>query len=87
MIRDKEVIKKTLEHLGLWEVNSRPEPKASEPTKIAEYSLGYSVPQLPRPLTCRKASRSNERVYVDPEYPEVFLVRFFQFEGKFRENV
>jgi hypothetical protein len=41
-----DVIKKILKHLGLWEVNPRPPPKATHPPKMAEYSIDRSVSQL-----------------------------------------
>jgi hypothetical protein len=61
VIEDEEVIKKILKHLGLWEAKARPPPKASGPTKIAEYRIDYSTSQLPA---------SDMWLYVDPEYPE-----------------
>jgi hypothetical protein len=45
-------------HLGLWQVKRRPPPKATGPTKIAEYSIDYSTSQLPA---------SDKWLYVDPE--------------------
>jgi hypothetical protein len=39
-------MKKILKHLGLWEVNPRPPPKATRPPKMAEYSIDCSVSQL-----------------------------------------
>jgi hypothetical protein len=41
VIGDEEVIKKILKHLGLWEIKQRPPPKP------AEYSIDYSVSQVP----------------------------------------
>jgi len=43
-IEDNEVIKKILNHLGLWEIKQRPPPKSTGPP---EYSIDYSVSQLP----------------------------------------
>jgi len=43
---------------GLWEVKPRPPPKATGPTKVAEYNIDYSTFQLPA---------SDEWRYVDPE--------------------
>ena len=40
------------------------------PPKTPEYSIDYSVSQLPASDNLSRASRSNERLYVDPEYPE-----------------
>jgi hypothetical protein len=62
LIEDKEVFKKILKHLGLWEVKPRPPPKATGQTKIAEYSIDYSTSHLPE---------SDKWLYFDPEYPEV----------------
>jgi len=62
-IEDEEVIKKILKHLGLWEVKPRPPPKAIGPTKLPEYSIDYSVSQVPG---------SDKWLYVDPQYPEAF---------------
>jgi hypothetical protein len=33
-IEDEEVIKKTLKHLGLWDIKIRPPPKDTGPPKI-----------------------------------------------------
>lgn len=70
---DLEIIRKILKHLGLWEVKPRPPPKASclcavthrqaGPPKVLEYSMYYSVSQLPA---------SDNWLYVDPEYTEVY---------------
>jgi len=62
-IEDEEVIKKILKHLGLWEVKPRPPPKAIGSQKNHEYSIDYSVSQLPA---------SDKWLYVDPEYPEAY---------------
>ena len=63
IIEDEDVIKKILKHLGLWDQKARPPPKATGPPKIVEYSIDYSVSQLPV---------SDKWLYVDPQYPEVF---------------
>jgi len=63
VIEDEEVVKKILKHLGLWDRKARPPPRATEQTKIAEYSIDYSTSQLPT---------SDKWLYVDPEYPEVY---------------
>jgi hypothetical protein len=55
VIEDEEIIKKILKHLGLWDrnppqlrrVKARPPPKATGPPKVQEYSIDYSVSQLP----------------------------------------
>jgi len=62
-IEDEEVIKKILKHLGLWQVKPRPPPKATGPTKIAQYRIDYSTSQLPG---------SDKWLYVDPQYPETY---------------
>ena len=59
VIEDQDVIRKILKRLGLWEVKPRPPPKATRPTKMAEYSIDYSTSQLPA---------SYNWLYVDPEY-------------------
>lgn len=48
-IENEEVIEKILKHLGLWEVNPRPPPKATGPQKTPEYRIDYSTSQLPMP--------------------------------------
>jgi len=57
-IEDEEVIKKILNHRGLWEIKQRPPPKSTGPP---EYSIDYSVSQLPG---------SDNWLYADPVYPE-----------------
>jgi hypothetical protein len=59
LIEDEEVIQKILKHLGLWEVEPRPTPKPTRPTKIVEYSIDYSTSQL---------TASDNWLYSDPEY-------------------
>jgi hypothetical protein len=63
VIEDQDVIKKILKHLGLWEVKPRPPPEATRPPKMAEYSIDYSLSQLPV---------SDKGLYVDPESPDAF---------------
>jgi hypothetical protein len=80
VIEDEEIVKKILKHLGLWDRKTRPPPKASGPPQVQEYSIDYSMSQLPcfPDLVSEEsgsdnlstASRSNEWLYVDPEYPE-----------------
>lgn len=53
----EEVIKKILEHLGLWEIKQRPPPKP------AQYSIDYSESQVPA---------SDNWLHVDPQYPETY---------------
>ena len=64
-IEDEKVIKNILKHLGLWEFKPRPPPKATGPAKISEYSIDYSISQLPV---------FDDYLHVDPEYPETFPV-------------
>ena len=60
------------------EMKPRPPPKPTQPTKIAEYSIDYSTSQLPMPArrpcggsdNLSRASRSNDWLFVDLEYPE-----------------
>jgi len=73
-VEDEEVIKKILKHLGLWEFKPRPPPKATGPAKISEYSIDYSISQLPVSDNLSRASGSNDYLHVDPEYPETFPV-------------
>ena len=63
VIEDEEVIKKILKHLGLWDREARPPPKATGPPEIPQYSIDYSDSQLPV---------SDKWLYVDPEYPEAY---------------
>jgi len=63
VIEDKDVIKKILKHLGLWDIKERPPPKATGPPKVPEYNIDYSVSQLPP---------SDKWLYVDPQYPDEF---------------
>jgi hypothetical protein len=57
-IEDPEVIKKILKHLGLWDIKTRPPPKA---TAIQPDShINYSDSQIPL---------SEEPLFHDPEYP------------------
>jgi hypothetical protein len=47
VIEDDEVIKKILKNLGLWDVTTRPPPKAAGPPKKIEYGIDYSTSQIP----------------------------------------
>ena len=49
VIEDDEVIKKIHKYLGLWDRKARPQPKATGPTNVPEYSIDYAVSQLPSP--------------------------------------
>jgi len=60
-----------VKHLGLWEVKPRPPPKATGPQKTPEYSIDYSVSQLPVPSR-HLPGGTDKWLYVDPQYPEVF---------------
>jgi len=71
VIDDEDVIKKILKHLGLWDQKARPPPKATGPPKIQEYSVDYSVSQLPVPARSLSGGSDNW-LYVDPEYQEVY---------------
>jgi hypothetical protein len=76
----KETLKKILKNLGLWDLKSKPAPKATE------YIIDYSVSQLPcmpdaalnlRCSYCALAKADEEDgsdnwFYVDPEYQEAF---------------
>ena len=39
VIEDEEVIKKILKHLRLWDIKTRPPPKATGPPKTSEYGI------------------------------------------------
>ena len=56
--QDEEVIKKILNHLGLWERKARPPPKTSVPQPNAH--IDKSDSQVP---PCE------DYLYCDPEYP------------------
>ena len=71
-IEDPEIIKKILKHLDLWHVKPRPPPKATGPQETPEYRIDYSASQLPTSDNLSRASRSNDWLYVDPEYPEQY---------------
>ena len=61
VIDDREVIRKILDHLGLWEVMPRPPPlKPKTVTPSAEPYVDYSESQV---------RSSDNALYVDPEYP------------------
>ena len=62
VIEDEDVIKKILKHLGLWEIKTRPPPRASALPKHEPF-IDYSDSQLPV---------SDKWLYVDPEYPETY---------------
>jgi hypothetical protein len=57
-IENEEVIKKILKHLGLWDLKSKPPPRANAPPDNIEPHLDYSDSQLPPPA--RHRSRSGE---------------------------
>ena len=63
VIEDQDVIKKILNHLGLWQVEPRPPPKETGAPKPPEYHIDYSTSQLPV---------SDTWLYVDPKSPEAF---------------
>jgi hypothetical protein len=63
LIEDEEIIKKILKHLGLWEVKARPPPKSRHAAKRNETVIDDASSQLPV---------SNNWIYVDPQYPEIY---------------
>lgn len=65
VIENKEVRKKILEHLGLWDRKARPPPKQN----AHEYRTDCSESQLPVSDNLSRAPRSNEWLYIDPKYP------------------
>ena len=63
-VKNEEIIKKILKHLGLWEVKPRPPPRrVNETPKPIEPHIDYSVSQIPE---------SDNWLYIDPEYPEAY---------------
>jgi hypothetical protein len=59
-IDQKEIVKKILKHVGLWEVKSRPPPRANSPPSIS--------------VTDYADIQSTEQHYLDPDYPfEAYL--------------
>ena len=61
-IEYQDVIRKIVKHLGLWDVKTRPPPRANALPKY-ELSIDYSDSQLPV---------SDKWLYVEPEYPETY---------------
>ncbi len=57
-IENEEVIRRILEHLGLWLVKRRPQPRANAPP--VHIHLDYSDSQIPP---------SEDQLYKDPDYP------------------
>jgi hypothetical protein len=57
-IENEEAIRRILEHLGLWLVKRRPQPRANAPP--VQIHLDYSDSQIP--------SFEND-VHKDPDYP------------------
>jgi len=47
VIEDEEIVKKILKHLGLWARKERPPLRATGPPKDRDYSIDYSISQLP----------------------------------------
>ena len=62
VIENEEVIRKILEHLGLWDRKARPPPKVELLPKTSENSIDYSSSQLPD---------SDKWLYLDPEHAYV----------------
>jgi hypothetical protein len=57
-IEDLEVIKKILNHLGIWLIKRKPSPRANAPP--VEIHLDYSDSQIPS---------FEDSLYRDPDYP------------------
>ena len=68
-------------HLALWDQKARPPPKATGPPKIQEYKIDYTDYQLPVSDNLSRASRSNEWLYVDPEYPETYPSGYLEWKN------
>ena len=60
VIENEDVIKKILQHLGLWEKDARPPPKIEKPSKLMDPVIDYSDSQVPP---------SDEYLFYDVEYP------------------
>ena len=75
-IQDSEIIKKILKPLDLWDLKSKPLPKANAPPENIEPHLDYSDCQLPPPARHRsrsgEAGGSYDYLHVDEQYPEDF---------------
>ncbi len=63
VIKQDEIIKKILKHLGLWDQKARPPPKIRSGAESDETVIDVSFSQLPM---------SDNHLYVDPVYPETF---------------
>ena len=71
--------KKILKELGLWDRKARPPPKATKPPKVQEYSIDYSLSQIPE-STRRLSGGFDKWLYakdhvfslIDPKYAEVY---------------
>jgi hypothetical protein len=63
VIEDEDIIKRILKHLSLWDSKPRPPPKPKDVSKKSETVIDDSFSQLPV---------SDNWVYVDPQYPEVY---------------
>lgn len=71
-----------LKHLGLWDLKARSPTKATclrtdthrqaGPPKPLKQTFDYSTSQLSASDNLSRASRSNEWLYVDPEYPDSY---------------
>ncbi len=61
-IEDPEIIKKILKHLDLWDLKSKPLPRANALPNNIEPHLDYSH-RLPAPLPARRAYRPEGRAY------------------------
>ena len=72
VIEEEEVIKKILKHLGLWEKKARPPPKTGAFPTRTDTLIDDSYSQLPVSDNLSRAYRSNEWLYVAPEYPEIY---------------
>ena len=62
-IEDKQVIEKILKHLGLWDQKARPPPKTNASPMAPGYHIDYTDSQVPV---------SDNYLYVDPQYPELY---------------
>ena len=47
---EEDVIKKILEHFGLWDQKERLTLETTGPPNVPEYGISYSFSQIPMPL-------------------------------------
>ena len=58
VVEDENVIKKILKHLGLWDQQARPPPKANSPPIAPQYHIDYTVSNGVLQFVSREGVRS-----------------------------